>query len=375
MRGSLEPLSTAGQQNRVALVDPSPVVRAGATESRRDALRRVLVNSRLTAPLRYFSSGLGTCLMYHRVCTEERARDGQFWPNRELAVSESEFEQQMRHLARNYNCLPLPDAVRLLRKGRLPRRSVIVTFDDGYVDNLTLALPILKAHAVPATIYVTTGMVENTTTVWWYELEQIIRRQEYLMFEWNGQHVSEEIVDARRKHECYDRINRMMKLMNPVEQDRFLDRLRDGSTRRHHAIAEVLDRSQVRSLAKEPLITIGTHTHDHSVLSSLTHRELVVELQGSRRLLEEWTGKPITHLAYPFGGRGQAGRREFRAAEELGFESATTTRLGHIQSFHSGRLTSLPRIAVGHDDNMTCFKWKISGLESLARRPLGRIST
>jgi peptidoglycan/xylan/chitin deacetylase (PgdA/CDA1 family) len=337
-------------------------------------LRRLLSESSLTAPLRRVWAGLGTCLMYHRLCTDDFIPEGRFWPNRELVVREGEFDRQMAYLARNHNCLSLPDAVRLLRSGRLPKRSVIVTFDDGYLDNLTLALPILKAHGVPATIYITTGMVENTTTPWWYELEQIIRRQDHLEFEWNGRPRSEKIIDSRRKRDCYERINRMMKSMNPADQRRLLERLSNDAGRRLQGGWEVLDRGQVRHLAKEPLITIGAHTHRHPVLSSLPPGQLRVELQGSRRLLEEWTGTPVTHLAYPFGGRQQAGSREFHAAEELGFESATTTRLGHLHAFHARRLFTLPRIAIGHDDTMTRFRWKLSGLECVVRRPFSPLA-
>lgn len=375
MRGTTEPVTTSAGNSGTGFVDPALSGREAARESRRDALRRLLADSALTAPLRRAWSGLGTCLMYHRLCSDDFEPDGRFWPNRELVVRESEFDRQMNHLARNYNCLSLPDAVRMLRKGRLSKGSVIVTFDDGYLDNLTLALPILKTHGVPATIYVTTGMVENTTTPWWYELEQIIRHRDRLEFEWNGRPQSTKIVDPRRKRECYARLNRMMKRMNPVDQRVLLERLRDAEGKRLQYGGEVLDRSQVRQLAKEPLITIGAHTHRHPVLSSLSEKLLRLELQESRQLLEEWTGRPVTHLAYPFGGRRQAGRREFRAAEEAGFESATTTRLGHLYASHASRLFALPRIAIGHDDTMTRFRWKLSGLECMARRPLGRLST
>lgn len=341
-----------------------------------DRIRRALVDSALTAPLRHTWSGLGTSLMYHRICAEDSRPDGQFAPNDELMVREEEFDAQMRHLAANYNCLSLPDAIDLLRKGMLPRRSVIVTFDDGYLDNLTLALPILRAYGVPATIYITTGIVENTTNLWWYELESIIRCEKRLDYRWNGKCRTEKIVGHRRKLACFNRLSLMLKHMTPVNQNRLLDQLRNGSGtppfsyRRH-----VLDCNQVRALADDPLITIGAHTHHHQVLSTLNEGQLRREVETSKRLLEKWIENSVSHLAYPFGGRNQAGRREFRIAEELGFESATTTRIGHFHSFHATQLHALPRIAISHSDTMTSFRWKLSGLECLMRRPFARILT
>ena len=63
-----------------------------------------------------------------------------------------------------------------LRNNSLPRRAVVVTFDDGYADNCWQALPILERHAVPATFFVTTGYLRETRRFWWDELERLILR-------------------------------------------------------------------------------------------------------------------------------------------------------------------------------------------------------
>lgn len=367
-------MSTVVNRDPAGLAGVSPPAAGNDAGQDSDAVRRFLVESRLTAPVRRLWSGLATCLMYHRVCAESSTPDGGFWPNRELFVRESEFDSQMRYLAVNYNCLSLPDAIRSLRKRKLPRKSVVVTFDDGYPDNLTVALPVLKTYGIPATVYITTGTVDHSVAAWWYELERIIRRANWLRFEWNGSPRSIPIPDLYGKRECFSRLSRMMRLMNPVDQSRFLRRLCPQPGEWPSRSADVLDRSQVRKLARESLITIGAHTHNHPVLSALTDNQLRVELASSRRLLEEWTDSAIVHLAYPFGSKNEAGRREFRAARDLGFESAMTTRLGHLHTFHSTRLFALPRIPVGFGDTMTRFRWKISGLESLMRRPFGRIA-
>lgn len=340
--------------------------------SRIDRTREALVETPLIAPLRRFWSGLGTCLMYHRIVADDAAPGRDFSPNRELMVRASEFDRQMEFIARHYNCLSLSEALGLLRQGKLPRRTVVVTFDDGYLDNLTLALPILRTHGVPATIYIATGIIDNSAHLWWYELEKIIRNEDSLKIDWKGKRWLERIEEHSGKHDCYARFNRQLKRMNPTEQESFLAMIRKRPVRQQSLESQVLNRDDIRQLADDPLITIGAHTHGHLVLSSLSEDQLRQELETSRRILESWISRPVRHLAYPFGGHHQAGLREFRMAEKAGFESATTTRLGHLQSFHARRRLALPRIAVGFDDSLTHFRWKLSGLECMMRRPLAR---
>jgi peptidoglycan/xylan/chitin deacetylase (PgdA/CDA1 family) len=284
--------------------------RAGdcSVRSRFDVVREAFVGSRLLAPAGRFWSGFGTCLMYHRVCADDVFSTSGYSPNRELIVRESEFDAQMRYISTHCNCLSLPQAVALLRQRKLPRRSIVVTFDDGYLDNLTVALPILRTYGVPATIYVTTGIIEQTADLWWYELESVIRRRKRLEFDWNGTFCSERIDDDSRKKACFLRLNQMLKELSPAEQRRLLERI-DHRFGEHHSYAGyVLDRRQVKTLAADPLITIGAHTHNHPVLSRLSEEQLLLELDTSRRKLEEWTENRSCTLPTPSEGMHRQGR-------------------------------------------------------------------
>lgn len=344
-----------------------------ATNGRLDALRETLAGSRLTAPLRRAWSGRGSCLMYHRICTDDQAFDEGFAPNRELSVRVGAFDQQMRFLAANCNCLALGDAVALLKAGRLPPRSVVVTFDDGYLDNLTLALPVLRRYGIPATVYVTTGLVERKTELWWYDLEAIIRSTEALHIDWQGVIRVENTRTPAQKRLCYQRLNRVLKRLQPDEQ-RALMRAVRGTTRPPLAYAnDVLDRGSLAALAGDPLITIGAHTDHHPALSRLPRMQLEHEMTVSRDKLERWTGRRVEHFAFPFGGREHAGKREFSAARETGFTSAVTTRLGHLLPMHASHLHALPRVAVGYHDTLTRLEFKLSGLDCLIRRPLAHV--
>jgi peptidoglycan/xylan/chitin deacetylase (PgdA/CDA1 family) len=353
--------------------------RGAATQDTRfsDSWRGMLARSSVVRPLARFFAGQGSCLMYHRICDSKQAAiasNSNFLPNQELIVSARAFDQQMAFLARHYNCLSLPEAIEQIKTGHLTPDSAIVTFDDGYLDNLTLALPILRKHRVPATIYVATGLVEQATSLWWYELEHLIRARSRLHILWRNRNIRFSLHGPAEKYKAYFYLNRLLKGMSPVEQADFMAAVRAGPQQpRFNSASLMLHRQQLKMLAADPLITIGAHTHHHLVLSRLPEIRLRHEINRSRDLLQSWLKRPICHLAYPFGGNQQACKREFLTARELGFESAVTTRLGHIHGFHRKHLLALPRVAIGYQDCMERFEWKLSGLYSLARRPASRI--
>ena len=85
------------------------------------------------------------------------------------------FEAQMSYLATSYVVLGFSQAIERLQSGNLPKKSVVVTFDDGYRDNYEYALPILKKYAIPATFFVVTDALEQRIRLWWDEVAEAIR--------------------------------------------------------------------------------------------------------------------------------------------------------------------------------------------------------
>src|SRR5437867_770420 len=105
-------------------------------------------------------SARGVALLYHRV-------GGPRFDPFLLDVSPARFDAQMAALHGGYAVLPLDEFEAKRSAGALPPRAVTVTFDDGYADNLTTAAPLLERHGVPATLFVTTGLVGATREFWW----------------------------------------------------------------------------------------------------------------------------------------------------------------------------------------------------------------
>lgn len=111
----------------------------------------------------------GRVLMLHRV-TDQRSR----WKNRELEITPAFLERSIKEYKnKGYRFVSITEACDLIEKGRRGNPFVCLTFDDGYRDNYTVALPILKQENVPFAVYVTTGFVDNKLGMWWYPDAQL----------------------------------------------------------------------------------------------------------------------------------------------------------------------------------------------------------
>ena len=133
-----------------------------------------------------FYSGLGSILMFHRVCpssSKPRIRG-----NAGLEVTPEYLENTISFLHQNnYEIVPLGQVEKILNEGPREKKFAVLTFDDGYVDNYLHAYPILKKYKIPFTIYVTTNLPDGEAILWWYLLEDLILRENRIEFEINGQ--------------------------------------------------------------------------------------------------------------------------------------------------------------------------------------------
>ena len=296
---------------------------------------------RTLAPM---TRGRGAILMFHHVCPP--SGDG-FAPNRLLEITPSFLETVLMQLAHSgFETVSLDAALaRLARpaeKGEKP--FAVLTFDDGYRDNQAFALPVLRRHAAPFVLYVTTGFADRSARLWWRELEAAIRQLDH--FSIGG--IEFACAAPAAKSAAFERAYWILRAMDEtamLAQIAGLCRLAGIGAR---ALVETacLDWDGIAAMAAEPLCTVGVHTLTHPMLAKHPAGTMELELCESRSLIEAHLGRPARHLSYPVGDAASAGRREFEMAAKLGFASAVTTRPGMIFSAHSGRLMSLPRLSI-----------------------------
>jgi len=237
--------------------------------------------------------------------------------------------EMARHFGTPITLSELRDA--LQGKRLLPRRPLLITFDDGYRDNFDVALPILLRHRIRATFFVSTGFVKDRRLFWWDKLAYLISHSKKTRIELDYPRPME--LDLRDRAEANCMVQRVVKDTPGLDLDRFVAALAKATQvelshedERRYADELVLTWAQVRAL-HEAGMDVQSHTRNHRVLHTLGRSELAEELEGSRKELEEALETPVFAVSYPVG-RTIADSNVVRdaiasAGYELGFSNAS----------------------------------------------------
>jgi peptidoglycan/xylan/chitin deacetylase (PgdA/CDA1 family) len=297
--------------------------------------------------MRPFFAGVGAILMLHHV---RPGRADEFQPNQLLEVTPEFLEQTVSWLReQKIDIISLDEMHRRLGERDFRRRFACITLDDGYRDNKVFAYPIFKRYEAPFTIFVPTSFPERTGKLWWLALELVIARNDALVFRLGDAEETASCATAREKSELYNRIYwRLRDLRTEDEIHAWVDALaaRYGIDMRPLREKLCMDWDEIRTLASDPLATIGAHTVNHVMLAKASDDVARAELERGRATVEAQLGREVAHLAYPYGGRDIVGTREFRLAGELGYRTAVTTRPGVLFPEHREQMMALPRISL-----------------------------
>jgi peptidoglycan/xylan/chitin deacetylase (PgdA/CDA1 family) len=274
-----------------------------------------------------------TVLIFHRVLPA-------FDPLLATEPDAAEFERRMRWIRDWFNVVPLTEAVRGLSSGCLPERPLSITFDDGYADNVNVALPILSRLGLHATFFVATGFLDGGR-MWNDTVIEAIRAHQgdRLDFrELNLRCYQTASIDDRRstidalllelRYKAMDtRIELVHRIARIIGHE-----LPDDLMMTSHQVAELHGAG----------MGIGAHTVNHPILASLDTSIARSEIANSKADLERIIGQPVKLFAYPNGVPGQDYNREHVCmVRELGFEGAVSTAWG--VSRHATDVYQLPR--------------------------------
>jgi peptidoglycan/xylan/chitin deacetylase (PgdA/CDA1 family) len=295
-----------------------------------------------------FTRGRGAILMFHHVRPWGRQ---DFAPNRLLEITPDFFEIVLQTVRESgFEIVPLDTALGHLERpaGEGEKPFVVLTFDDGYRDNRDHALPIMRRHNAPFTLFVTTGFADRTARLWWLELEEAIRALPHLSLDIDGQRVELPAGSAAEKQAAFQSLYWMLR---PGPEERMLAVISSlcaqaGIDTGALAARYCMDWSELRDYAADPLCTIGAHTLTHPMLAKHDADFARREVADSKAIIERELGREVKHFAYPVGDPGSAGPREFALAAELGFRSGVTTRPGMVFDEHAPHLLALPRLSV-----------------------------
>lgn len=313
--------------------------------------------------LRPFLEGVGAILMLHHV---RPPRPEAFQPNRSLEVTPEFLTETVRWLrASGIDIVSLDEMHRRLTERDFARRFVCFTFDDGYRDNKEWAYPILKRHDAPFAIYVASSFPDRAGKLWWLTLEEAIARNARITASFDGVEESHACATDEDKDAAFNSIYwRLRQFPDEAAIHAFID---DLAARYRIDMAPIADRlcmtwDEIREIAADPLVTIGAHTVNHTMLAKATDAEVRDELSRSRAKIAAEISRPVDHFAYPYGGHDLAQPREFEIARDLGYKTAVTTRPGVLFPEHDAHMTALPRLSLNGDfQRMRFVKVLVSG--------------
>jgi peptidoglycan/xylan/chitin deacetylase (PgdA/CDA1 family) len=227
-----------------------------------------------------------------------------------------ELERQLRMLTRRYEVISMSELLGRLQAGAPFNKQVVLTFDDGYRNNLTLAAPVMRRYRTPFSVYLATSRIGSDR---YLPLNEI-----YLLYA-RGKLTRAETLPLRKRVRTA-----------PVAETRDLvEELSSRATDEdRRAVAEsfaMLSWSEVRELAGDPLVEIGAHTHSHCNMAAEPPESQRQDLDCCRRAIEEHLGKPPRLFAYPFGGRGYHNALTRESVIRAGFACAITTEPGLVR--------------------------------------------
>lgn len=296
-----------------------------------------------------FSVGTGSPKLvvfnYHRI----RPDADDFKPELDEGVfgpSVSQFEQQMAWLARNVPVLSEGE-IEEFALGRSPERTAAaVTFDDGYRDNYDLALPVLRRYRIPAFFFIPSNLFDQRRLGWWDLIAYVIKRAAGPSLELDGKRY-----DLADRDAAIHALHQRMKLESHAETGDLVSRLGRAAQvplpSADEQSAELMTWDQLRE-AREQGITIGSHTHNHHVLATLTPEQQREELVQSKLFLEQQLGSEVRSLAYPVGGYNHFTDETRQLARESGYSLAFSFNTG-INTVESTEPFDVKRIG-GPDD-------------------------
>ena len=303
---------------------------------KRELVARVMVHTGAMSLVGKLYNGLYKdvkILAYHRVLP--KLDEATFPYDIELVSAwRDEFDWQMQYLARHFEVITCRELAQFVDSGKWPTRPcVLVTFDDGYLDNYEVALPVLQQHGLPAVMYVSTGYM-GSDDVFWYDrlaFDVLHAQASSLELAPGGRVIQIPSGLEGRRMALMELLRYLKTISNPVRIETLVhwrEALRVSAQPDASGLHRPMNWDQVKALS-DAGIEIGSHTVTHPVLSRVSDQaELELELMASKAAIEACTGKPVMSIAYPTGGHSSYTDRVVDCVKRAGYRFAFTYESG-----------------------------------------------
>ena len=305
-----------------------------------------------------------------------------------LAVTAAQFDQQMQELRRNWNPVTIEQVRQSIEEGvPLPDKAVLVTFDDGFRNNLTVAQPILEKYQIPAIVFITTDMIGTDNLIWAVELIERLVSWKQMRFTLGATQYVLPPPDTPERTWAVSSIMDSIRNVSQQESQAFVEHVKNQTTLDlspawKRELYEFMNWDEVRQIQQKGF-AIGAHTASHPILSHLEPEELEAEMSGSSMLIEQELEKSsakiegekfdeskeraeketktkIDTIAYPFGSQYDYSDEVVSKARDLGFRLGfTLTERRNPKVLDPMRIS---RICICNDLTLASFRALISGI-------------
>lgn len=296
-----------------------------------------------------------TVLTYHRLVAPDPAFE--LDPGT-LDSDPATFELHLDAIESHFQILRLSDLLHHRYGKPLPPNPLLLTFDDGYRDNVEVVLPILRRRGISAVFFIATGFPDAGKLYWWDRAALLLRRcrRDPVVLRASIPLTLEPVRDLQGST---SRLLRAIKRTRGLDLDALFDELSRASgvvldADEERAIAErtVMTWNEVRALAAAGM-DVGSHSHTHRVMSTLSPEQILEDLRRSREVLTRELGVAPRAVAYPVGH--PLTRRERDVIARSGFELGFTNATGVAETWRLDPL-QIPRIAMDREIDRRRFR-------------------
>lgn len=282
-------------------------------------------------------------LSYHRIGNPD---EDLFDPG-VFSASADQFDRQISHLKSRASLVTLEEALAFVDgtdKAKSHGCRVLITFDDGYLDNYEIAFPVLRSHGVQGVFFLATGMVGSCQLPWWDKIAYLVKTARTRRFTLNYPSSLAVDIEQNGLPKSLEAVLRLYKLPENSDPARFIQELTEAAKGEElpGTLRRFLNWDEAREMTRAGM-AIGSHAHSHQVLSQLEPGRQYEELSASRGILKEQLGVEADVLAYPVGHKASFSEETQRIARAVGYRAAF--------SHHGGR--NLPGKTTPYDVKRT----------------------
>ena len=326
--------------------------------------KKALVAKLIFKYLRFFSYYLDqmksnqlSILGYHRIFDHDR-KNFPFYRSI-ISANPEMFEQQMRFIKKNFNVINFQIMQQMIDAGeKIPKGTLIITFDDGYADNYDIVFPILKKYDLTATIFTLTSSINDGEPFWFEIVKYFFDTCKSGVYTFKDETLRLDITDgnreaARKEFWIYIRAienARRVSIIKKIKKD-----LSTAPSATDLELIKPLNWDRIREMSDQG-IEFGSHTISHPYLTNLTPDELIHELTVSKKIIEENINKPVISIAYPFGAHNVQVEEQVR---KCGYRFGISYRNDVIKKWNQQDTFKLPRIHVDYEFDYFFFKARL----------------